>query len=58
VSKLKAAYDTIIVTNIATGEIEEFKGVMMVAPNGMVFIQCDGRTIWASAQTDFIARVK
>ena len=37
------------VTNLSTGEIKTFKGVLMVAPNGMAFIKFNNRSLWASA---------
>lgn len=43
------------VTNTDTGETKTYTGTMMVAPNGMVFIKRDKRTIWCSAATNFVA---
>lgn len=37
------------VTNTFTGEIKKFKGVLRVAPNGMVYIKFNNRSLWASA---------
>lgn len=46
---------TIQVTNIETGEVRDFSGVMMVAPNGMVFIKNGKEVVWCSASTNFTA---
>lgn len=46
--------NTIKVTNTANGEVKEYKGKLMVAPNGVIFIKADGRTLFASASTDFV----
>tara|TARA_R110000850_G_scaffold132367_3_gene253417 strand:- start:1573 stop:1728 length:156 start_codon:yes stop_codon:yes gene_type:complete len=43
------------ITNTVTGKIVKYEGKLMVAPNGMVFVKAEGRTIWASACTDFVA---
>ncbi|AUR93126.1 hypothetical protein NVP1183O_28 [Vibrio phage 1.183.O._10N.286.48.B7] len=43
------------VTNTETGEEKIYTGTMMVAPNGMVFIKKDKRTIWCSAAVNFVA---
>ena len=43
------------ITNTETGETKVYKGTLMVAPNGMVFIKGNKKTIWASASTDFVA---
>ena len=43
------------ITDIETGEVKEIKGVMMVAPNGMVFVKRDKKTVWCSAATNFVA---
>ena len=43
---------TIQVTNIETGEVRDFSGVMMVAPNGMVFIKQGKEVVWCSASTN------
>ena len=45
----------ITVTDIETGEIKKFDGVMMVAPNGMVFIKKGKKVVWCSASTTFVA---
>lgn len=49
---------TIIITNVHTGEVKEFNGTMMVAPNGMVFIKSGKEVVWCSAAADFSAEVK
>ena len=54
-SKIVQHQDRIEVTCLTTRNTKRFEGTMMVAPNGMVFIKSDGRTIWASAATTFEA---
>lgn len=44
------------VTNTVTGEIEYYTGKLMVAPNGMIFIKADGRTVFASASTVYTCK--
>ena len=41
------------VTNLITGEVQQFKGTLMVAPNGMAFIKSGSETVWCSASTNF-----
>lgn len=43
------------VTDTTTGESKLFQGVMMVAPNGMVFIKQGQKVVWCSASTNFVA---
>lgn len=43
------------VVDVETGEVREFEGVMMVAPNGMVFIKKGSKVVWCSAATNFEA---
>lgn len=43
------------VTDIETGDVQTFKGTMMVAPNGMVFIKDGKKVVWCSGATNFVA---
>ena len=43
---------TIRVTNIDTGEYKDYIGKLMVAPNGVIFIKSDKRTIYATTATN------
>ena len=42
------------VTNLKTGESVEYRGKLMVAPNGVIFVKSDGRTLFATGSADFL----
>ena len=38
-------FNIIEITNILTGEVKQYKGKLMVALNGMIFVKANGHTI-------------
>jgi len=44
------------ITNTDTGEVTKIEGVMMIAPNGIVFIKKNKKVVWCSAATNFVAQ--